>query len=59
MTQRPHVAEYLLETLQEGDNASKSEYEQTDPDVVCGVHSDVDHQRFRFWAGDHTVEIGS
>jgi hypothetical protein len=58
MKQRPHVAEYLLETLQDGENVSKSEYEQAEPDVACGLHFDVDHQRFRFWAGDDTVDIG-
>jgi hypothetical protein len=58
MKQRPHVAEYLLETLQDGENASKSEYKRADPDVACGLHFDVDHHQFRFWFGDHTVEIG-
>ncbi len=58
MKQRPHAAEYLLETLQEGENVSKSEYEQADPDVSCGLHFDVDHQQFRFWVGDRSVEIG-
>lgn len=57
MEQRPHVEEYLLETLQEGENASKAEYDQADPDVACGVHFDVSYQRFAFWVGDHTVEI--
>lgn len=59
MKQRPHVAEYLLETLQDAENVSKSEYEQADPDVSCGLNFDVDHQRFRFWVGDHTVDLGS
>ncbi|MFB6244566.1 MAG: hypothetical protein ABEH80_10735 [Halobaculum sp.] len=59
MKRRPHVAEYLLETLRDGENVSKSTYEQADPDVSCGLHFDVDHQQFRFWGGDHTVEIGS
>lgn len=58
MKQRPHVAEYLLETLQEGETVSKSEYKQADPDVSCGLHFAVDHQQFRFWIGDHSVEIG-
>ncbi|EMA46495.1 hypothetical protein [Halobiforma nitratireducens] len=58
MKQRPHVAEYLLETLQSGENVSESEYRQADPDVSCGLHFDVNHQQFRFWVGDHTVEIG-
>lgn len=58
MEQRPHAAEYLLETLQDGENVSKSEYEQTEPDIACGLHFDVDHQQFRFWAGDDAVEIG-
>lgn len=59
MKQRPHVAEYLLETLQDGENVSESEYEQADPDVSCGLHFDVNHQQFRFWVGDYTVEIGA
>jgi len=59
MKQRPHVAEYLLETLQDGSNVSKSRYNQADSDVSCGLHFDVDHQQFRFWVGDHGVEIGS
>jgi leucyl-tRNA synthetase len=59
MKQRPHVAEYLLETLQDGENVSKSKYEQADPNVSCGLNFDVDHQQFRFWAGDYGVEIGS
>lgn len=58
MKQRPHVAEYLLETLKDGENVSKSEYSQADPDVSCGVHFDVDHHQFRFWAGDYTVDLG-
>ena len=58
MKQRPHVAEYLLETLQEGENVSESEYRQADPDVSCGLHFDVDHQEFRFWVEDYGVEIG-
>lgn len=58
MEQRPHVAEYLLETLQDGETVSKSEYEQADPNVSCGLHFDVNHQQFRFWAGDETVEFG-
>lgn len=59
MKQRPHVAEYLLETLQDDENVSKSEYEQGDPDVSCGLSFDVDQQEFRFWVGDYGVEIGS
>ena len=59
MKQRPDVAEYLIETLQDGENVSKSEYEQADPDVSCGVYFDVDHQQFRFWVDDHGIEIGS
>ena len=59
MKQRPHVAEYLLETLQDGSNVSKSRYNQADADVSCGLHFDVDHQQFRFWVGDRGVEIGS
>jgi hypothetical protein len=58
MKQRPHVAEYLLETLEQGKAVSKSEYEQADLTVSCGLHFDVDHQQFRFWVGDETVEIG-
>lgn len=58
MNQRPHAAEYLLETLEEGENVSKSEYEQAEPDVSCGLHFDIDHQQFQFWVGDHSVEIG-
>lgn len=59
MKQRPHVAEYLLETLQDGENVGKSEYEQAEPDVSCGLHFDVDHQQFGFWVGDYDVELGS
>jgi len=59
MKQRPHVAEYLLETLRDGENVSESQYKQADPDVPCGLHFDVDHQQFRFWVGDYGVEIGS
>jgi hypothetical protein len=58
MKQRPHAAEYLLGTLQQGDNVSESEYEQVDPDVSCGLHFGVDHQQFRFWVGDRSVDIG-
>lgn len=58
MKQRPHVAEYLLETLQDGENLSESEYNQADPDVSCGLHFDVDHQDFRFWVEDYGVDIG-
>ena len=59
MKQRPHVAEYLLETLQDGASVSESRYKQAEPDVSCGLHFDVDYHRFRFWVGDHTVDIGS
>jgi len=58
MKQRPHVAEYLLETLKDGENVSKSEYRHADPDVSCGVHFDVDHHQFRFWVGDYTADLG-
>ena len=58
MKQRSHVADYLLGTLQDGKNVSESTYKQADPDVSCGLHFDVDHQQFRFWVGDHGVEIG-
>ncbi len=58
MKNRPHVAEYLLETLQDAENVAESEYNQADPEVSCGLHFDVDHQKFRFWVGDHGVEIG-
>lgn len=58
MKQRPHVAEYLLETLRDGENVSKAEYDQADPDVSCGLHFDVNHQQFGFWVGDRRVEIG-
>jgi hypothetical protein len=58
MKQRPHVGEYLLETLQDGENVSGSKYKQADPDVSCGLHFDIDHQEFDFWVGDHRVEIG-
>jgi hypothetical protein len=59
MKQRSHVADYLLETLQDGENVSKSEYKQAGTNISCGLHFDVDHQQFRFWVGDHGVEIGS
>ena len=59
MKQRPHVGEYLLETLQKGENVSELEYRQADPDVSCGLHFDVDYQEFHFWVGDHEVEIGA
>lgn len=59
MKQRPHIAEYLLETLSEGETVSESKYKQTDPDVSCGLHFEVNHQQFRFRVGDHGVEIGS
>lgn len=58
MKQRPHVSEYLLETLQSGENVNESEYRQADSDVSCGLYFGIDHQQFRFWVGDHTVEIG-
>lgn len=58
MKQRPHVAEYLLETLRNGENVSKSEYKRADPDVSCGLHFDVDQQEFNFWVGDYRVDIG-
>lgn len=57
MKHSPHVAEYLLETLQSGENVSESKYQQADSDVSCGVHFDVDHQQFVFWVGDYTVTI--
>jgi len=58
MKNRPHVAEYLLETLGDAENVSESTYKQADPEVSCGLHFDVDHQQFRFWVGDERVEIG-
>lgn len=58
MKNRPHVAEYLLETLQSGENVSKAAYEETDADVSCGVTFAANHQEFSFWVGDHTVHIG-
>jgi len=58
MKQRPHVGEYLLETLQDGENVSETVYNRAEPEISCGLHFHVDHQQFRFWVGDHTVEIG-
>ena len=37
MKQRLHVGEYFVETLQDGENASESEYKQADPDVSYGL----------------------
>jgi hypothetical protein len=59
MKNRPHVAEYLLETLQSGQNVSKAAYERTDADISCGVTFAANHQEFAFWVGGHTVHIGS
>ena len=56
--QRPHVAKYLLEMLQDGENVTEAEYREADPDVSCGLHFDIDHQEFRFWVEDYGVEIG-
>lgn len=59
MHQAHRVEQYLLDTLQEGEHASKAEYKQASPDVSCGIHFDVNYQRFSFWAGDRTLEIGT
>ena len=51
------IEEYLLDVLKEGENVSESEYEQVDADIECGIHVDVDYQRFAFWVGDRVLEI--
>jgi len=58
MKERPHVAEYLLETLRDAENVNESTYRQVDPAVSCGLHFDVDHQQFGFWVDEKRVEIG-
>ena len=52
------VEEYLLDVLKAGENTRKDEYDAVDADVECGIHFDVDYQRFSFWAGDRVFEIG-
>lgn len=58
IVQARHIEEYLLNVLQSGENVSEAEYETVAADVECGIHADVDYQRFAFWMGDEVVEIG-
>ena len=58
MKERPHVGEYLLETLSDGENVSESTYNQADPLVSCGLHFDTDHQQFRFWGETRESKLG-
>ena len=58
ISQARHIGEYLLDVLQSGENVSEAEYETVAADVECGIHVDVDYQRFAFWMGDEVVEIG-
>ena len=55
--QARHVGSYLMNVLKTGDNASDSEYKAWDSDIDCGIHADISHQRFSFWAGDEMVKF--
>ena len=51
------IAEYLLDVLNEGQNASKDEYDATDADVECWIHVDVSYRRYSFGMNDIMVEF--
>ena len=52
-----HIEEYLLDVLNQGQNASKSEYDATDADVECWIHTDVAHRRYAFGWDDTMREF--
>lgn len=51
------IEEYLLDVLNEGQNASKDEYDAMDADVECWIHGDVDYRRYTFGWNDTMTEF--
>lgn len=43
-----HIEQYLLDVLKDGETMPKTEFEEFDADVECGMHADVYYQRFSF-----------
>ena len=37
----PRIEEYLLDVLKHGENTGKAEYEATDSDVECWIHTET------------------
>lgn len=52
-----HIEEYLLDILNEGQNASKDKYDATDADVECWIHVDVSYRRYAFGWNDTMIEF--
>jgi hypothetical protein len=46
MSDAYRIEEYLLDVLNEGENASKDEYKAMDADIKCWIHVDVDEEVF-------------
>jgi hypothetical protein len=51
------IEDYLIDVLNEGQNASKDEYKAIDADVECWIHVDVDHRRYSFGIHDRVMEF--
>lgn len=52
-----HIEQYLLDVLKAGENVSKTEFEEVDAEVECGMYVDVYYQRFSFWVDDRMFEL--
>jgi hypothetical protein len=57
MSDVPRIEEYLLDVLNEGQNASKDEYKSLDPDVKCWIHVDVNYRQYAFGTDGRMIEF--
>jgi hypothetical protein len=57
MSDAYRIEEYLLNMLNEGENASKDEYKAIDADIECWIHTDVDYRRYTFGTNGRMVEF--
>jgi hypothetical protein len=52
-----HIEQYLLDVLNDGENVPKTEFEEFDADVECGMYADVYYQRFSFSVDERVYRI--
>lgn len=51
------IEEYLLGVLNDGANASKAAYNDTNSAIECWIHVDVPYRNYAFGTGGRTVEL--
>ena len=57
MSDAPMIEEYLLDVLNEGQNASSDEYKSLDADVKCWIHVDVNYRQYTFGTDSRMIEF--